>query len=168
MEIQKEEPKRKFEGWTNSTTSGSENKIKLDDVMSLGKLFEDQCEGRNGGIALLWKPETNVHIQSFSWWHIDAVIDSGSCTGKWCLTSFYGNLDIGGRPESWARLSQLATMNNLPWMCVGNFNEILSVTEKQGGSDRPSRQIAKFPALYRYLWVERNWICRFMVYVEYV
>ena len=125
-------------------------------------------EGRSGGIALLWKSETNVHIQSFSRWHIDAVIDSGSCTGKWCLTSFYGNLDIGGRPESWARLSQLATMNNLPWMCVGDFNEILNVTEKQGGSDRPSRQIAKFPALYRYLWVERNWICRFMVYVEYV
>ena len=42
VEIQKEEPKRKFEGWTNSTTSGSEKKIKLDDVMSLGKVFKDQ------------------------------------------------------------------------------------------------------------------------------
>ena len=42
MEIQKEEPKRKFEGLTNSTTSGAEMKIKLDDVVSLGKVFEDQ------------------------------------------------------------------------------------------------------------------------------
>ena len=42
MEIQKEEPKRKFEGWTNSTTSGVEKKIKLDDAVSLGKVFDDQ------------------------------------------------------------------------------------------------------------------------------
>ena len=42
MEIQKEEPKRKFEGWTNSTISGVEKKIKLDDVVSLEKVFEDQ------------------------------------------------------------------------------------------------------------------------------
>ena len=55
-------------------------------------------EGKSGGIALLWKPETNVHIQSFSRWHIDAVIDSGSCIGKWRLTGFYGNPDTGGRP----------------------------------------------------------------------
>ena len=42
MEIQKEEPKRKFEGWTNSTTLGGEKKIRLDDAVSLGKMFEDQ------------------------------------------------------------------------------------------------------------------------------
>ena len=101
-------------------------------------------EGKSGGIALFWKPETNVHIQSFSRWHIDAVIDSGGCIGKWRLTGFYGNLDTGGRLESWARLSQLAIVNNIPWMCVGDFNEILSVTEKQGGLDRPSRQIENF------------------------
>ena len=107
--------------------------------LGLTQVLVVPSEGRSGGIALLWKPETNVHIQSFSWWHIDAVIDSGSCTGKWHLTSFYGNPDIDGRPESWARLSQLAIMNNLPCMCVGDFNEILNVTEKQGGSDRSSR-----------------------------
>ena len=71
-------------------------------------------EGKSGGIALLWKPETNVHIQSFSRWHIDVVIDSGSRIGKWRLTGFYNNPDTGGRPESWARLSQLAIVNNIP------------------------------------------------------
>ena len=57
---------------------------------------------------------------------------------------FYGNLDTRGRLDSWARLSQLAVVSNLPWLCVGDFNEILSVTEKQGGVQRPSRQIDKF------------------------
>ena len=34
--------------------------------------------------------------------------------------------------------------NNLPWICVGDFNEVLSVTKKQGGLDRPFRQIENF------------------------
>ena len=43
-------------------------------------------EGRSGGRALLWKPEIKVDVQTFSRWHIDAVIDSGGSPGQWCLT----------------------------------------------------------------------------------
>ena len=64
MEIQKEEPKRKFEGWTNSTTSGSEKKIKLDDVNNVREgMVELHCFGNQrltfifnlslGGISML-------------------------------------------------------------------------------------------------------------------
>ena len=101
-------------------------------------------EGKSGGLALLWKPEVKVDIRSSSRWHIDAVIDSGGSNGKWRFTGFYGNLDTRGRPDSWALLSRLAAVSNLPWLCVGDFNEVLSVTEKQGGVDRPSRQIENF------------------------
>ena len=100
--------------------------------------------GKSGGLALLWKPEIKVEIQTFSHWHIDAVIDSGGSTGQWRLTGFYGNPDTHGRSESWARLSQLAASSNLPWLSVGDFNEVLNVTEKQGGLVKPSRQIDSF------------------------
>ncbi|KAL0000259.1 hypothetical protein SO802_019861 [Lithocarpus litseifolius] len=64
-------------------------------------------EEKSGGLALLWKPNVKVDVQSSSRWHIDAVIDSGGSNGKWRLRGFYGNLDTRGRPDSWARLSQL-------------------------------------------------------------
>nr|POE90445.1 hypothetical protein CFP56_43119 [Quercus suber] len=75
---------------------------------------------------------------------IDAFIDSGGSIGVWRLTGFYGNPDTHGRTESWACLSQLAATTNLLWVCVGDFNEVLSVTEKQGGMGRPFRQINNF------------------------
>ena len=32
----------------------------------------------------------------------------------------------------------------LPWICIGDFNEILSVNEKQGGEPRSEWQMANF------------------------
>ena len=32
------------------------------------------CDGLKGGLALLWKPTTQVHVQNFSRWFIDAHI----------------------------------------------------------------------------------------------
>lgn len=31
-----------------------------------------------------------------------------------------------------------------PWVCLGEFNEILSIDEKRGGRQRPERQIQQF------------------------
>ena len=45
--------------------------------------------GRSGGLALLWRKEINVDVQSFSNRHIDAIVteDRGF---KWRITGFYG------------------------------------------------------------------------------
>ena len=45
--------------------------------------------GRSGGLALLWRKEINVDVQSFSDRHIDAIVmeDRGF---KWRITGFYG------------------------------------------------------------------------------
>ena len=71
-------------------------------------------EGKSDGLALLWKLEVKVDTQTFSRWHIDAIINSGDSIRKWHLTGFYGNPDTQGRLESWACLHQLAKTNNLP------------------------------------------------------
>ena len=47
--------------------------------------------GSSGGLAMLWKEEVLLHIQSFSISHIDALVDDGNEVGKWHLMGFYGN-----------------------------------------------------------------------------
>ena len=48
------------------------------------------------------------------------------------------------RKESWNLLSYLCNQFTLPWFCHGDFNEILSLTEKSGGALRSQHQMNGF------------------------
>uniref|UniRef100_A0A2N9HAL6 Reverse transcriptase domain-containing protein n=1 Tax=Fagus sylvatica TaxID=28930 RepID=A0A2N9HAL6_FAGSY len=52
--------------------------------------------------------------------------------------------DSSRRLESWSLLKSLGNQNSLPWVCVGDFNEIVSRSEKEGGSLRPEWQMRNF------------------------
>lgn len=48
------------------------------------------------------------------------------------------------RRESWALMQHLATLSPEPWMCMGNFNEIIEHGEKWGGARRARILIEDF------------------------
>ena len=85
--------------------------------------------GQSGGLALLWKPESKVAIQGFSWWHIDAHITCTRIGIIWRLTGFYGQPDTSKREETWTILESLGQSNQLPYLCIGDYNEIISQIE---------------------------------------
>ena len=64
--------------------------------------------------------------------------------GWWHLTRFYGDPDTNKRPESWRKLRYLSKTSELPWLVISDFNEITSVFEKEGGSDRSRQQMGNF------------------------
>ena len=100
--------------------------------------------GRSGGLALLWSREINLDIMSYSNHHIDATISELSDAFKWRCTGFYGYSETHLRNESWNLLSFLNNQFSLPWFCCGDFNEILSVNEKLGGTLRSQHQMEGF------------------------
>nr|POF20769.1 hypothetical protein CFP56_73574 [Quercus suber] len=63
---------------------------------------------------------------------------------KWRLTGFYRQPDTSRREETWTLLESLKHSNNLLWLCLGDYNEIISQAEKSGGSLRPARQMDRF------------------------
>ena len=75
---------------------------------------------RAGGLALLWK---------------DAVVGKGK-EEAWRITGFYGEPVTHKRMESWNLLRELNSRMTLPWLCFGDFNEIIRQSEKLGGSVR--------------------------------
>ena len=89
--------------------------------------------GRGGGLALLWRREIDLEIMGYSRSFIDAIITEHDSGFKWRITGFYGNPESHGRKESWEELKVLHRKFNLPWLCYGDFNEILSGEEKLGG-----------------------------------
>ena len=100
--------------------------------------------GSSGGLALFWKQEIGLDIQTYSHSHIDAWIDGGDGIGWWHLTGFYGEPDTSKRWESWQILKHLHETSSLPWLAIGDFNEITSMAEKEGGSNRTRQQMKYF------------------------
>ena len=71
----------------------------------------------------------NVDVQTFSVRHIDAIIDLG-VNDAWPFTGFYGDPEIANQESSWSLLRLLSQQFNLPWVWMGDFNEILFAEEK--------------------------------------
>ena len=98
----------------------------------------DQCEfkngffvpsdGASGGLALFWRKEVTVHIQNYTSSHIDAFVDGG-VDGWWHLTCFYGNPKTSRRCESWSLLKSLSNYSQLPWLVIGDFNELVGLSQ---------------------------------------
>ncbi|KAL0310308.1 UNVERIFIED_CONTAM: putative mitochondrial protein [Sesamum calycinum] len=62
----------------------------------------------------------------------------------WRFTGIYGEPDTGKRFEFWNLLCRLHHQSIRPWLCAGDFNEILAHSEKKGGPLRAEWQIRNF------------------------
>ncbi|KAA8550375.1 hypothetical protein F0562_002059 [Nyssa sinensis] len=114
------------------------DKLKFDLGFPNG-IVVDSC-GNSGGLAMLWKRGFLVAVQSYSYCHINAVIEEKGVR-KWRISGFYSSLDISGRAESWDFLRMLKSRCRLPWLCFRDFNEILSLNEKRGMASTPNWQL---------------------------
>ena len=101
------------------------NKLNFDNC------FAVNCSGRGGGLALLWNSGTWVQIKSFSKHHIDAEILTTSGR-QMRITGVYGHPEIGQKKHTWTLLRWLTGLSFSPWLCFGDFNEVLYLDEKRG------------------------------------
>jgi hypothetical protein len=74
-----------------------------------------------------------VEVQNFSRRHINAVIHNCDMDMDWKFTGFYGHPDATKRLEAWNLLKRLEQLTPGPWACVGDFNEVVTLSEKLGG-----------------------------------
>lgn len=105
--------------------------------LGLDSLFTVDNVGFSGGLAIVWKRELEVNIISHSANHIDITIKHSAKSPTWRFTGIYGSPARHRRKDTWELLKELSTNNSLPWMLMGDFNDILSPEEKLGGAQQP-------------------------------
>ncbi|XP_024196088.1 uncharacterized protein LOC112199282 [Rosa chinensis] len=61
-----------------------------------------------------------------------------------CSAGFYGHPTLSERHRTWSLLRDLCQQSALPWTVIGDFNEILQFSEKEGGCIRREGQMQQF------------------------
>ncbi|KAF4376309.1 hypothetical protein F8388_026109 [Cannabis sativa] len=111
----------------------AERAMRLCEVLQFGEnLWAVDRIGLSGGLLLMWKDDVKVRVDSSSPGHIVAEV-AGRGFLPWTLTCFYGNPDAAQCKFSWELLRKICRETYGSWLCVGDFNEIVSLAEKSGG-----------------------------------
>ncbi|XP_048496581.1 uncharacterized protein LOC125495795 [Beta vulgaris subsp. vulgaris] len=127
----------------------SETKLKNHEMESVKKklrwehILAVDCEGegrrRRGGLALMWRSTIKIQITSFSANHIDVIVGEED-QGEWRFTGIYGFPEEENKDKTGALMIALARATELPWLCGGDFNLLLTANEKKGGDGFNARE----------------------------
>ena len=102
-------------------------------MLNMPNMEVKYCEGRSGGLAFFWKDDVKLTVNPrMLRYNIDVVM-SREDSFTWRLTGIYGEPQAGAREKMWKLMTIIHGQSNLPWMVLGDFNEILFENEKQGG-----------------------------------
>lgn len=91
--------------------------------------WEFPREGFNGGLLLASRPRQQVRItyESKNLMHTDLVDNKGN---PLAITFVYGHPNHFKREYVWVKLRELKVMSHPNWLCIGEFNQILSTEDK--------------------------------------
>ncbi|XP_031127667.1 uncharacterized protein LOC116029767 [Ipomoea triloba] len=106
-------------------------------------LFTVDRVGLGGGLALFWHTSDMASLLSYSGNHIDVIVTLAD-KPPWRLTCFYGFPERSRRQQSWDLLKDLKDRSSLPWVMIGDFNDIANHGEKRGHIPHPDNLIRGF------------------------
>ncbi|XP_073358198.1 uncharacterized protein [Aegilops tauschii subsp. strangulata] len=100
-------------------------------------------QGRSGGLGMFWNNPIKIEILGYSVYHIDCSVEEPN-TKPWRMSLFYGEAQTHLRYQTWDVLKGIGSLSNLPWICIGDFNEVLRPDEQEGIGQRSNAQIQGF------------------------
>ncbi|XP_024178585.1 uncharacterized protein LOC112184553 [Rosa chinensis] len=94
----------------------------------------EESTGFSGGIWILWN-KNKVQLQKIDSNSQSITVKvSGNGIGDWLLTGLYASPCPSTRQRLWNYLTAMSNSTQLPWMIVGDFNELVAYADKNGGS----------------------------------
>ncbi|KAL7186742.1 hypothetical protein ACSBR2_028466 [Camellia fascicularis] len=97
--------------------------------------------------SLLWTDEVNIDIRFKSKNLIRGVVSPPDKLCNWAVAFVYAPPQRGNRRGFWGQFKKMVSENKYPFLCIGDFNEIGAMGEKQGGVDCRMSQIQLFVEL---------------------
>ncbi|XP_068329845.1 uncharacterized protein [Pyrus communis] len=102
--------------------------------MGYSEAFHVSPSGRAGGLSMWWNESVEVTIGFASKHIIDATVNYVDLNRQARVTWVYGTAYRIEKVEFWRWMREWFKPTNTPWLCGGDFNEILLDHEKSGGA----------------------------------
>lgn len=127
---------------------------KIGDVSSVfcrlgfSNFVQQPSVGRKGGLTLAWRAGVDLEVSAINQSFINALIFSDPRHVPWMLTLVYGPSIWSDKPRFWEQLRSVGQAFNGAWMCLGDFNSVISQQDKSGGIPvHPSSSVGLGPFL---------------------
>ena len=116
------------------TRVGGDRAARIIEDLPFDGFFTTETIGYAGGLWLLWKrDEVEVIVLSATEQEIHATVQVRNSNITWLISPIYASPRLVERKILWSNLAKVAQLHNLPWLMLGDFNEVLSGEDKFGG-----------------------------------
>uniref|UniRef100_A0A453SQF7 Endonuclease/exonuclease/phosphatase domain-containing protein n=2 Tax=Aegilops tauschii subsp. strangulata TaxID=200361 RepID=A0A453SQF7_AEGTS len=112
-------------------------KLGMDDM-----ICEPSVDGRTGGLLLVWK-EVRIYFWASTLDFIYVIVEEPN-GDLWRMTGIYGEPNWDSKDRTYRLLRDLHVQSSLPWTILGDFNEILLSSDKEGGAPRHQSRLKAF------------------------
>lgn len=112
------------------TRAQQERVVRVKRKLKFNNMFCVPANGISGGLCLFWNKEFEVQILDSCNNFIHTCVKEKKYANIMEITFVYGNPLFRHRRYLWGKLLSLKPRHNVPWCCLGDFNEMLSITEK--------------------------------------
>ncbi|XP_061993910.1 uncharacterized protein LOC133711840 [Rosa rugosa] len=93
-----------------------------------------EANGFSGGLWLLWnRTKFQIHMVDSNSQSITVKV-SANGVSNWLFTGLYASPCSSTRQGLWSYLTAISKSTQLPWIIIGDFNELVSYSDKNGGS----------------------------------
>lgn len=89
-------------------------------------------------MTIMWKDEPNILVNSATRNYIDVTVFQSNQRNRFHATFVHVPVLYHDRLQLWQQMRALNDQEKLPWLCIGDFNEMLYHWEKVG--KRPTEQ----------------------------
>ncbi|KAF7151544.1 hypothetical protein RHSIM_Rhsim02G0152800 [Rhododendron simsii] len=100
--------------------------------------------GLSGGLALWWTSGLDIDVEGANKKFLHVVVNDKSTNECWASTFVYGCPSRLGRQQVWDCIKNIARSELLPWLCMGDFNQVLTVDDKIGGLEPSQNMLSSF------------------------
>ena len=85
-----------------------------------------------------------VEVLSQSEQEIHTLLQVQSLPSSWLLSAIYASSKFKNRCILWDNLKKVSDHHDLPWILMGDFNEVLEESEKFGGNSLSVRKVREY------------------------